>query len=100
MKGHSLRVFATVNTKQLLHMRTLIFSLSGYTYCKQIFFPIQSSFLIPFTIESPDRTRGNGIKVKRLNLDIRNYFFLFKTFFFTLRVVRRWHRVPRAAVDI
>ena len=47
-----------------------------------------------FTRVDTGRTRGNDFKLKegRFGLDIRGEFF-------TKRVVRCWHRLPREAVD-
>ena len=41
---------------------------------------------------SSTRTRGNDLEEVRLRLDIRKKFF-------TMRVVKRWNRSPREAVD-
>ncbi|PKU49003.1 hypothetical protein llap_656 [Limosa lapponica baueri] len=45
-----------------------------------------------FTRACRDRTTGNGFKLKEVRLDMRKKFF-------PVRVVRRWNRLPRGAVD-
>ena len=47
-----------------------------------------------FSAMPSDRTRGNGLKLKhrRLYLNIRKHFF-------TARLTKHWHRLPREVVQ-
>jgi len=47
-----------------------------------------------FPVVPSDRTRGKGHKLKhsRFPLNVRRYFF-------TVRVTKHWHRLPRVAVE-
>ncbi|KFM05023.1 hypothetical protein AS27_15671, partial [Aptenodytes forsteri] len=65
--------------------------IAAYQYLKEAYKKDGSNL---FSRACCDRTRGNGFKLKggRLRLDIRKKFF-------TLRVVKHWHRLPREAVD-
>ena len=47
-----------------------------------------------FTRACSDRTRGNGFKLKDSGFKL-----VIRKKFFTLRVMRHWHRLPREAVD-
>ena len=47
-----------------------------------------------FSMVSTDRTRGNVHKVNR-----RRFYLIIRNPFFTVRVGKRWHRMPREVVD-
>jgi len=65
--------------------------IAAFQYLKEAYRKAGEGLLIR---ASSDRTRGNGFKVEEgsFRLDIRKAFF-------TVRVVRHWHRFPREVVD-
>ena len=47
-----------------------------------------------FSVVLTDRTRGNGHKLKHTKFNLKT-----RIHFFTVRVVRPWHRLPKEVVE-
>jgi len=73
-----------------LKISTLFTSIETKEFCKRLYTIAQLLYhCIPC-----NRMRGNGVKLKEstLRIDLRKKFY-------TMRVVKQWHRLPREVVD-